>query len=483
MLRIGGFPGEIDSVHSVTILTVGGSVWRALYFAVSEGLWGASVGKAFAGIRVATPDGRPASLARVGCRSVVFVLSFDPDLPDRSPGRARESCSTMPGGALGFLLRFEVRLGPGLRGAVLDGTTRQPLRRCPRPRHGHAGRRGLVDGPTRHGAGGGRGRRAAFAARARGAVRGRWRRRSRRCRAGWSLGFDPVLTRPVWIRSAAADAPAVNPARRAVNRPTRLRWLAGRRAATDAWDAYSAPPGLPLLEACRTPRPWAEVRWWLLSLAQECLTARRESSLPQLCLERVRVVAGGSACLVDDPPYDAARVSQDAGAAWTTGRFLSQVAAVAMGRSRPEPDGTAAPPREPLPLGAGDASARARRPVARRQSRRLVARTAGEPAGTHDVAASPAADRGVRAARPDIRHQFGHGDLAGRPGASAMEQRSRRGREPAHDRPGRTRGDATHPGTPRGTRSAPRQPLPCLAGGSRPLSVERPRLGSARQLR
>ena len=110
---------------------------------------------------------------------------------------------------------------------------------------------------------------------------------------GWSLGFDPVLTRPVWIRSASGDAPAVSPARRAVNRPTRLRWLAGRRAATEAWDAYSAAPGLPLLDACRTPRPWAEVRWWLLSLAQECLTARRESTLPPLRLERVRVASGG----------------------------------------------------------------------------------------------------------------------------------------------------------------------------------------------
>ena len=46
------------------------------------------------------------------------------------------------------------------------------------------------------------------------------------------------------------------------------------------------------------------------------------------------------ACLVDDPPHDTARVSHDADAAWSTGEFLSQVAALALGRSRAEPDGT-----------------------------------------------------------------------------------------------------------------------------------------------
>ena len=101
----------------------------------------------------------------------------------------------------------------------------------------------------------------------------------------WSLGFDPVLARPVWICSASADAPAVSAARRAVNRPARLRWLGGRRTAGDAWDAYSAAPGRPLLDACRTPRSWADVRWWLWSLAQECQTGTRESTLPRLRLD------------------------------------------------------------------------------------------------------------------------------------------------------------------------------------------------------
>jgi uncharacterized RDD family membrane protein YckC len=349
MLRIVAFPTEIGSVGSLTIVTVGGSLWRALYFAVSEGIWGASIGKAFAGIRVATPDGRPASLARVGCRSIVFVLSFDL-IYLIAVLVAPEVVLTLPGGALGFFMRFEVRLALAL--AALFWTARRSNR--------FAGVHDLVTG-TRVVEGGV----ARFAAPpavvpaepgspiARVGPFDVLAPSIDGMPFGWSLGFDPILTRPVWIRSAAADAPAVSPARRAVNRPTRLRWLAGRRAASEAWDAYSAPPGLPLLEACRTPRPWAEVRWWLLSLAQECLTARRESSLPDLSLDRVRVVAGGSACLVDDPPHDAARVSQDAGATWTTGRFLSQVAAVALGRSRPEPDGTAAPPREPLPLGAG----------------------------------------------------------------------------------------------------------------------------------
>ena len=150
----------------------------------------------------------------------------------------------------------------------------------------------------------------------------------------WSLGFDPVLARPVWICSTSADAPAVSAARRAVNRPTRLRWLAGRRTAGDAWDAYSAAPGLPLLDACRTPRSWADVRWWLWSLARECETAARESALPRLRLDRVRVVDGGLAHLVDDPSHDTALDSHASGDASTPGDFLSRVAVLALGGGR-----------------------------------------------------------------------------------------------------------------------------------------------------
>ena len=46
-------------------------------FAVLEGIWGASIGKACVGIRVTRPDGRPAGLVRAMCRTVLFVLPFD----------------------------------------------------------------------------------------------------------------------------------------------------------------------------------------------------------------------------------------------------------------------------------------------------------------------------------------------------------------------------------------------------------------------
>ena len=235
----------------------------------------------------------------------VFIRPGLPDRPRSSAGRP----SALPSAVLGFLFRLEVRLG--LAFTMLFCTARRGNR--------FAGIHDLVTGTRVVESASANRLVTAPAVVTVGAP-------SRIARVGpydvvapsvdgmppgWSLGVDPVLTRPVWIRSATGDVPDVSPARRALNRPTRLRWLAGRRDGTDAWDAYSGMPGLPLLETCRTPRPWAEVRWWLLSLAQECLAASRESTLPPRRLERVRVVAGGLAYLVDDPPHDAADVALD----------------------------------------------------------------------------------------------------------------------------------------------------------------------------
>ena len=77
ILRVSGFPRDIDSVRSRRDPCRRCISLARRVLALLEGVWGASIGKACAGIRVAGPDGRPAGLVRVMCRSVLFVLAFD----------------------------------------------------------------------------------------------------------------------------------------------------------------------------------------------------------------------------------------------------------------------------------------------------------------------------------------------------------------------------------------------------------------------
>ncbi len=128
--------------------------------------------------------------------------------------------------------------------------------------------------------------------------------------SGWRPGFDERLRRRVWVRELPPDAPAIPAQRAAVSRPTRLRWLAGRRDEGGAWDVYESAPGLPLALACATPRRWHEVHRWLLDLTQE-LDAHGPDDRPPLRLDRVWVLDTGHIKLLDDPAIDA---GADAGA-------------------------------------------------------------------------------------------------------------------------------------------------------------------------
>jgi len=113
VLRVSGFPSEVDSVRLLATLTLAATFWRVAYFALLEGVWGASIGKALAGIRIAGSDGRPAGPLRALCRSVLFVLAFDACylVPLAiAPEAFLGALDAPPGGVLGFLLRIEVRL-------------------------------------------------------------------------------------------------------------------------------------------------------------------------------------------------------------------------------------------------------------------------------------------------------------------------------------------------------------------------------------
>jgi eukaryotic-like serine/threonine-protein kinase len=111
--------------------------------------------------------------------------------------------------------------------------------------------------------------------------------------------YDDRLRRRVWMhRRQPADAPLSND-RRALSRPARLRWLGGRRAEAEAWDAFEASEGLPLLKALETPRSWGEVRFWLLDLANEIRASQADGSRPVLSLDRVWITPAGRARLLD----------------------------------------------------------------------------------------------------------------------------------------------------------------------------------------
>ena len=118
-------PSDIDSVRTVAIFAVGGWAWRVAYFALLEGIWGASIGKACAGIRVVGPDGRPAGLVRATCRSALFVFAFaaSESIDLIMMAIAPEALLTWAGSAFGFLRRGEMRLAVSL--AALFCTARR----------------------------------------------------------------------------------------------------------------------------------------------------------------------------------------------------------------------------------------------------------------------------------------------------------------------------------------------------------------------
>jgi tRNA A-37 threonylcarbamoyl transferase component Bud32 len=147
--------------------------------------------------------------------------------------------------------------------------------------------------------------------------------------AGWRPGVDTRLRRNVWIRESPPGTPPLQAGRLAVSRPTRLRWLAGRREPDQAWDAFEAVAGVPLEQACVLPRAWTDVRWWLLDLAREC-AAQAPDDRPPLRADRVWALDSGAVKLVDDPLVDG---SEDPAAIPQSARLLLDVARAARGPS------------------------------------------------------------------------------------------------------------------------------------------------------
>ena len=112
------------------------------------------------------------------------------------------------------------------------------------------------------------------------------------------IGVDPILRRHVWIHEVAPGTPPVDATRRDVSRPGRLYWLAGRRSATENWDAFEAPRGEPFLTAPQTS-DWRQVHRALSSLATELDASAHEDRNTRLSLAQVWRRADGQLVLLD----------------------------------------------------------------------------------------------------------------------------------------------------------------------------------------
>jgi uncharacterized RDD family membrane protein YckC len=167
------------------------------------------------------------------------------------------------------------------------------------------------------------------------------------------IGYDTKLLRRVWIRKLPVDAPPVPAELTNVARPGRLRWLQGKRTETEAWDAYEYVAGTPLLHLVRVRQPWSSVRHWLLDLGEELRAAALDGSVPEtLAMDRVWVSAAGRAKLLDFRPAGVETTEPIAAAdPDAVPLFLKQIAISALeGKLASRESARTREPDVPLPL-------------------------------------------------------------------------------------------------------------------------------------
>jgi hypothetical protein len=116
------------------------------------------------------------------------------------------------------------------------------------------------------------------------------------------LAQDPQLDRAVWIWLRPHTAPVLGERHRAVNRATRVRWLASGMQEDEQWDAFLAPSGcpLPILVARNGTLSWAEFRPILEQLTDELHESCMTHTSPQsVSLEQVWLSPEGQLQLLE----------------------------------------------------------------------------------------------------------------------------------------------------------------------------------------
>jgi eukaryotic-like serine/threonine-protein kinase len=305
LLAFGGFLEMLDAVAMPNLrgllLILGGFAGTVLYYALLEGLFGATLGKALCRLQVLRPDRNTPGIPRAMVRAALYVLL--PALPLWIT-LAIQQPETF--GAFVFHGRsspYLLNTTPYLMMALLFSTARSrngwkavhdlvsktqvsvrgqaPVRASPAqidPVSGSSTTLGSI-GPYQvlEDLGESAGDR-------------------------WFVGFDLKLLRKVWIRILPASAEPVPVNLRNLGRPGRLRWLAGKRSDTENWDAFEAPGGQPFMAMAQRPQPWEQVRCWLLDLARELIAAKKDHTLPSvLSLHHVWITADQQPKLLDFP--------------------------------------------------------------------------------------------------------------------------------------------------------------------------------------
>jgi eukaryotic-like serine/threonine-protein kinase len=343
--------GKLVAVAFVMVLS---------YYAVLEGLWGASLGKALCRLRVAGPDRNPPGIPRALARALIFQIlpvlpywvsfGFNPlSYMSQTSLSTQYLVSTCYYLIVGLLF-CTARRRNGFA-AVQDLLTGTRVIRRP----SHQARPVLPAGEE-----------TPLATTAAPAVGPYHVLQSLEKSASgeWLLAYDTRLLRKVWIHVVLAGTPPVLPPLRNLGRVGRLRWITGRRSPEENWDAFEGVTGKPFLSLLGQPQPWSQVRFWLLDVAQELGAAEKDGTLPQvLALDRVWITADGRAKLFDFP---APGVSPGAGGDGANGRsagppvclpgleakrFLAQIACSALeGRVVPAAAEGCGAVSRPLPL-------------------------------------------------------------------------------------------------------------------------------------
>ncbi|MHC4741405.1 MAG: protein kinase domain-containing protein [Planctomycetota bacterium] len=148
----------------------------------------------------------------------------------------------------------------------------------------------------------------------------------------WIVASDSVLRRAVWL--LRRDCSEVSLARRNLARHGRLRWLQKVETGKTVWDAYEATEGVPFSSLIEGGKhvPWSNLRHWLHDLASELWDATGDKTLPgKLSLDHVWITKQGHAVLLDDPWPDVHTEAEGIAVGDLAGqqRFLSVIAACA----------------------------------------------------------------------------------------------------------------------------------------------------------
>jgi len=306
-------------------------LWNAIYRSVSEGVWGAGVGKWLFGLRVVGPDRQPPGVGRALVRAMVYVVPFTlPYFVLMAVMRVEDVRAVLERGGFLFtdwvwipltviwFITMRARNGYAALHDFASGT-RVIVRPKTQPRP-------ALDLATQSEPS------AAPAAKQFGpyeATASLWKSNDEEL----LLAFDSALRRKVWIH--LSNGPAIDDARRDLSRAARLRWINGGKIEGRFWNAYEALEGAPFLTVAQRPQPWNAVRFWLLDVAEESAAALQSpETSPSLALDRLWITASGRAVLLDFPaPGPAAAVDLSTNPLDNTDtaqQFLAEVARVAL---------------------------------------------------------------------------------------------------------------------------------------------------------